>query len=117
MHHRQNIQGFTLLETLVAFAILAISMTVGYMAMSDSFHRQHKQQKILTSLDQAENLMTKIISGQATPKTGDLTVQIRDITSPQLNLQGFRLQEIIIQQPDGKPLLKSHRLSRISRSL
>ncbi|MFC7050961.1 PulJ/GspJ family protein [Emcibacter nanhaiensis] len=106
-------RGFTLLETLVALAILSLVMVAAFGGISDSLNRTVRQQQELDRLAQAENLMTRIMAGEKVSETGDLRLSVRDISPEGLTEKGFILEHIrILDKTGDRVLLSSQWLHR-----
>ena len=106
-------RGFTLLETLVALAILSLVMVAAFGGISDSLNRTVRQQQQLDRLIEAENLLNRIMAGEKISETAGMQIVITDISPDGLREKGFALEQIRVFDEDGKrELLSSKWLHR-----
>lgn len=85
-------RGFTLLEVLVAFAILAVSLGGLLMAFSDGLRTTDRSITISTATLQAQSLMDEV--GRAIPvRQGEVTGVLEDGTRWQVSVEPFETGE------------------------
>ena len=65
MNHRRKNQGFTLLEVVVAVAILGLAVGVAMQIFSGGFKNIHRIKMAHTAMNHAENIMNEILADQS----------------------------------------------------
>jgi len=103
--------GFTLLETLAAFSILAIGLGVFYSTFSRSMERQGAANEELLALQLAENNLTLVGQGiplanrQTEGMEGDFawSVIITPKPDPKSELGLYEVTSVVSWETDGKP--------------
>jgi general secretion pathway protein I len=100
--------GFTLIEVLIGLAILAIALTSGIKAMSQSAQTQISIQERYLALWSANNALNEMVFTKEWPEIGSTT-----FACPQLN-ENFICKKTVFATPN--PILKRIEISVYSQS-
>jgi prepilin-type N-terminal cleavage/methylation domain-containing protein len=93
-------QGFTLLETLVAFVILSLVTITGFTLLGDSFRAVGQVEKRVKLQEEADNLLAQLIRTKV-PSTTRLQVTETELTRGKESFQ----QPIRIRISSGSTVL------------
>ncbi len=110
MRHRQ---GFTLIEVLVALAVVAIALGAGLRAAGVATNNAQRLSDVIAAQWCADNQLTALKLGRVFPGTGDAdftceqlgrSFQGKLVTRPTLN-PSFRRVDAQVSDADGRPLV------------
>ncbi|MCZ8252329.1 MAG: type II secretion system minor pseudopilin GspI [Hylemonella sp.] len=111
--HRRRSRGFTLIEVLVALAIVAIALMTGLSAMGALSQRAQRQSDVMLAQLCAENALIGLRLAHQMPGTGELQLAcaqggqpfgLRLSTRPTPNPNFMRVEARV--ERDGVPLLQ-----------
>ncbi len=107
-HQPKNQTGFTLIEVLIGLAILAIALTSGIKAMSQSAQTQTSIQERYLALWSANNALNDMVFNKEWPEIGSKT-----FPCPQLN-ENFICKKSVYATPN--PIFKRVEISVYAQS-
>jgi general secretion pathway protein I len=117
--------GYTLVESLVAFTILAIVVIAALSAISTSYRSIQRAREVTAAVSLAEQLIQdassrpKLQPGQSTGTKGGFTwsIIVNEIANARWQKQQLFVLEVDVQSSQGKSIRPAHMSTTVMRTL